>query len=52
MSFCMQIKPKKQNKKKPGEKRTKKLLEGLSIRSTSIVGESGLSILPYSDSIT
>lgn len=33
MSFCMQIKPKK---KKTGEKRTKKLIEGLSIRSTSI----------------
>lgn len=51
MSFCMQIKPKKKKKKNPRE--NQEITRRLEYKEYKhLVGESGLSILPYSDSIT
>lgn len=51
MSFCMQIKPKK--KKKTQREKNQEITRRLQYKEYKhLVGESGLSILPYSDSIT
>lgn len=49
MSFCMQIKPKKKQKNRENQEITRRLEYK---EYKHLVGESGLSILPYSDSIT
>lgn len=49
MSFCMQIKQKKKQKNRENQEITRRLEYK---EYKHLVGESGLSILPYSDSIT